>query len=489
MRKRLVTPLGILVCVALLTPQALGGRLYVGAAAVDITPEKPVALSGSFHQRISTGVESPVTANVVAIETRDGDQSIDQAVIVSCDVVVIPSEILESVRDEVATRVPGIQTSKVILAATHSHTAPELRPGRWVYPDEGVTTAEDYCKFFVDRVADAVVAAWQARKEGTVTWGLGHAVVAQGRRAVYADGSAQMYGKTNGSDFYGIEGYEDHDIGTMFFWTGTDQPTAVIVNVSCPSQEVESHKAVNADFWHPVRVALKEHFGEDLVVLGLCGSAGDQSPHLMIRKAAEERMRNLRGLDRLEEIARRIVRAVDDTYSVVKDDRRAEVPFVHKVETLTLPKRLVTEAEYTDSKARVDSANAKLKADPKAEDQDIRRIKWYRGTVDRYERQKTEPNPTLDTEVHVIRIGDAVVCTNRFEFFTEYGIRIKGRSKAVQTFVVQLAGPGNYLPTALAVRGGHYSAVVHSCLVGPKGGQVLVDKTVELIDSLWPSGK
>ncbi|MHC4435320.1 MAG: hypothetical protein ACYTBS_26100, partial [Planctomycetota bacterium] len=59
------------------------------------------------------------------------------------------------------------------------------------------------------------------------------------------------------------------------------------------------------------------------------------------------------------------------------------------------------------------------------------------------------------------------------------------RSKAVQTFIVQLAGPGTYLPTEKAIRGGHYSAVVHSSLVGPEGGNVLVNRTVEVMNSLW----
>jgi hypothetical protein len=84
-----------------------------------------------------------------------------------------------------------------------------------------------------------------------------------------------------------------------------------------------------------------------------------------------------------------------------------------------------------------------------------------------------------------------VVCTNPFELFTDYGIRIQARSKAVQTFVVQLAGAGGgwYLPTEKAVRGGGYGAIVHSALVGPEGGQMLVDRTVELIDSLWARPK
>jgi len=257
------------------------------------------------------------------------------------------------------------------------------------------------------------------------------------------------------------------------------------VNVACPSQEVESKTAVNADFWHPVRESLRQRYGEHLCVLGWTGASGDQSPHLMYRKAAEERMRRLRGLSRLDEIARRVVAAVNDAYDTVKDDRHSNVPLAHHVETVQLPMRLVTEAEYAEAKNAGDQAAAQIKNDPKATDRAYRRMKWYEVTVDRFERQKTDPAPTLEMELHVVRIGDAVVCTNQFELFTDFGIRIKARSSAVQTFVIQLVGPGTYLPTAKAVRGGHYSAIVHSSLVGPEGGQALVDRTVEIIDSMW----
>ena len=56
---------------------------------------------------------------------------------------------------------------------------------------------------------------------------------------------------------------------------------------------------------------------------------------------------------------------------------------------------------------------------------------------------------------------------------------LKLRSKAVQTFVIQLTGEqsGTYLPTVRAVEGGSYSAIPPSCPVGPKGGQALVDRT------------
>lgn len=88
-------------------------------------------------------------------------------------------------------------------------------------------------------------------------------------------------------------------------------------------------------------------------------------------------------------------------------------------------------------------------------------------------------------DIHVLRIGDAAVCTTGFELFNDFGVQIKARSKAVQTFVIQLAGEDGYLPTPRAVQGGGYSAMVQSNEVGPEGGQVLVDRTVELINSMW----
>ena len=465
--------------------QASNAELFVGTASTDITPSEPVAISGQFHLRLSGNAETPITANVLALESREGDKALDLAIMVSCDMISIPADLLELVRQEVTRRVPDLDTSKIFLSGTHTHTAPEPRLGKWVLPEEGVMQVEQYRAFFAERVADAIAKAWEDRAAGSVSWSLGHAVVAYNRRAVYANGTARMYGSTTVPEFRGLEGYEDHDVPVLFAWNAAGELIAMAVNVACPSQEVESRTAINADFWHPVREALHKKYGGQVCVLGWTGAAGDQSPHLMYRKAAEERMRQLRGLTRLEEIARRVVRAVDEAYEVVKDDRHTDIPLVHKVETVRLPMRLVTESEYAEAKGVFEQTAAQLEKDPKSANRVYRRMKWYEVTVNRFERQKTDPNPTLDMELHVVRIGDAVVCTNQFELFTDYGIRIKARSKAVQTFVIQLVGPGTYLPTEKAVRGGHYSAIVHSSLVGPKGGQVLVDRTVELIDSMW----
>jgi hypothetical protein len=477
--------MALLACLAPLTR----AELLIGTATTDITPTDPVAVAGQFQLRIARKVESPVMAHVLALESRDGAaadaESKDMAIMVACDLVLITDQVRSLVREQVRKRLPDVDPSKIILNATHTHTAPVTREGNYVVPSEGVTQIDQYVTFVAEQVADAIEIAWNGRKPGSVSWGLSDAVVGYNRRTVYADGRAQMYGPTNRPDFRGFEGYEDHDINTLFFWNDAQQLIGMIVNVSCPAQEVESRSAVNADFWHPVRVALQKRYGDQVTVLGSVGAAGDQSPHLMYRKAADERMRTLRGLTRLEEIARRVVRAVEETYEVVKNERQPNAPLIHKTVQVELPMRIVTAAEYAESKAEVEKCAAAIKQDPKATAHQQMRMQWNKRVVERFESQKTNPRPTCGVEIHALRIGAAAICTNRFELFTEYGIRIKARSKGVQTFVIQLAGPGTYLPTAKAIQGGHYSAIVQSNLVGPEGGQLLVDRTVELINSMW----
>lgn len=485
MFRKILIIVGFFVNILLSPGGGLAAELLVGTAVADITPTEPIAVSGQFHLRIAKTVETPITANVIALESREEGLSRDVAIMVSCDLLYIPSEVLELVRKAVRARLPDLDTRKLFLNGTHTHTAPVLMLDNYPIPKEGVMQVEQYRYFLTQRLADAIVQAWNRRRAGSVTWGLSHAVVAYNRRAVYADGSARMYGRTDTTEFRNLEGYEDHDVNTLFFWNDLGQLVGIVVNVSCPSQEVESRSAVNADFWHPVREALRKRYGEQLCILAWTGASGDQSPHLMYRKAADERMRRLRGLNRLDEIARRIVRAVDDAYETVKNDRHTDVPLIHKVETIRLPMRLVTEAEYTEAKAAFEKAAAHIEQNSEAAVWEYSRKKWYEMTVNRFNRQRTDPKPTYEMELHVLRIGDVAICTNSFELFTDYGIRMKARSKAVQTFVVQLVGQGTYLPTEKAIRGGHYSAVVHSSLVGPEGGNVLVDRTVNIINSLW----
>ena len=480
MRRRILIAACLLTSVLLSEMKSVAGELLVGTANIDITPSRPVALSGQRHTRVAREVESPVTATVLALETRNGDTVLDQAIIVSCDLVAIRDGIQERLRERAKSRLSGFDVTKLFLCATHTHTAPVMREGVYVISDEDAITPVEYVAFLVERLEEATAHAWSKRRPAGVGWGLGHALVAHNRRAVYADGSARMYGKTDGSSFRAMEGYEDHYIDALFFFNPDRDVIALAVNAACPSQEVEGRSAVNADFWHETRLMLRKRFGRGVQILAWTGAGGDQSPHLMWYKSAEERMRTLRKLTRLQEIARRIDLAVDEAYQGAKQDVRFDVTLIHHVNDIPLPVRMVTEAEATEARAFCEAVAKENDLNP----QNCLERMWNQQIVERYERQGTDPYYTM--ELHTIRLGDVAICTNPFELYTEYGIRIKARSQALQTFIVQLAcTSGGYLPTAEAIRGGHYSTEVYSNQVGPEGGNVLVDETVNAINAMW----
>jgi hypothetical protein len=470
----------LLLTVAITAASASAAELRIGAATVSITPDKPIALAGQFHTRISRGVDNPITATAVAIESHEGGRSVDQAILLSADIVVFFPPMPQAVRDRLREKLPEFDVRKLVMTATHTHTSAVTDEGMYDVPKTGVMQPREYTAFLIEQVTEVCARAWKQRKPGGMSWGLGHAVVGHNRRAVYADGTAKMYGDTSLPTFRGIEGGEDHGLELLFFWDKQQKLLAAGVNVECPSQEVEHRSTINADFWHDVRQQLHDGLAKDLFVLGWPGSCGDISPHRMFRKAAEERMLKLRGLTCTEDIGRRISREVKDVCELTRRDIRADVPFAHKVEELALPVRKVMEKEVAEAQKEIETL--KKKGDKS------RKGAWYQRTIDRYRTQDKEP--TFSVEVHALRIGDIAIATNPFELFHDYGAQMKARSKAEQTFVIELTGGwGRYLPTARAVAGGGYSAVVQSNMIGPEGGQVLVDRTVEMINAMWSEKK
>ena len=89
----------------------------------------------------------------------------------------------------------------------------------------------------------------------------------------------------------------------------------------------------------------------------------------------------------------------------------------------------------------------------------------------------------FEAEVHIIRFGDIAIATNPFELFLDYGNQIRARSKAKQTFLIQLCGGADgYLPTEKAEKGSHYSAYVSGGYTGHEGGDILVRETIRRIN-------
>ncbi|MFA6561485.1 MAG: hypothetical protein WCV00_06205 [Verrucomicrobiia bacterium] len=472
---------------------ASAAELWIGAATADITPDRPVPLTGNTSVRIAREIQSRLTANVLALESREGERVVDQAIMVSCDLCVIRPGIQEGFRKHLAGRLPGFDLNKLLLAATHTHAAPVILQNRYDEKDYGdAMQPKEYVPWMYQRMAEAVVKAWKSREKGAVAWGLGHAVAGHNRRVVYSDGTAKMYGAMNIPEFRGVEGYEDHGVHVLCFYDSQKRLKAAAISLATTAQAAGGNK-VSADFWHDVRRLIHEQHGESVCVLGFCAPAGDQTPRAHVNKKSEERMCKLRDLTYCEEIGRRVAGAFDDVAGVIAKDIRADVSLIHRVRQVELPARVITEAEYAVAKKvceEVDVRKKRLKTDAWTRH-------FYGLVVERYLAQQKGGWKTYAMEMHVLRLGDVAIATNPFELFVDYGVQIQARSPAVQTFLIQLATsgprPAYYVPTPRAVAGGalnanpftNYSATAAANMIGPEGAQVLVDRTAEAINGLW----
>ncbi len=483
------------------------GELFIGWAQTDITPTKPVLLRGQFHARVSEGVRDPITATVLTLETKENGLRQDTAIMVSCDVVAISNALRDEVRRRVAHRTSEIDPTKILLNATHTHTAPELdasmsdTPMGSFHLDLGAMDPAEYVSFAAERIADAILQAWQQRAPGGISFGLGRAVVGRNRRWSSFDGLSTMYGNTDDPNFSHIEGYEDHALHVLCTWSADRKLTGMIVNLACPSQVSEHEFQVSADFWHETRQRLRERFSDSLFVLPQCAPAGDQSPHPIFRKPAEERMLRLRGITRRDEIAGEITSGVDTIMPALREHIEWQVPLAHLVEEVPLTRRPLTHEDVETAMAEAQTWRRKyeellrdLEANPSKKEQPrwyvpvtqaVRRAQHNERVATRFEEQ--QKNPTYPVAVHVIRLGDVAFATNPFEYYLDYGIQIQARSRATQAFLVQLAGPGTYLPTARSMAQGAYGAAPSSTIVGSEGGLELAHRSIELINSLWAS--
>lgn len=508
------------------------GTLKIGWAQADITPDQPVLLAGQFHARVSEGVLDPVTATALAMESTAEADSHGRAIMISCDLASIGDELRDAVRMRIKAAIDDFDPRCLFMGATHTHSAPDARIvpygmascgpdykraisgqaaadaekfGMWPSLGLAVMSPADYLAFAADRIAEAAIRAWQQRAPSGVAYGLGFAVVGRNRRLTFRDGSGRMYANAAEPEFSHVEGYEDHSVYAMMTYDRDETLTGIVVNVACPSQVSEHIYRISADYWHETREALRRRFGKHIHVLPQCAPAGDQSPHVLIGKRAEQRMWRLKGRDPdqnapRQEIAQRIADAISDMEPHVRKALDWHAMVAHRSEVLHLPRRLITgrdvEAALEEArpfKEQYETLLAEIDRNP-----GIRNTpRWYTDITKAYRRMERgkrvqkrfelqQQQPDMPIEVHALRLGEMAFATNPFELYLDYAVRIRERCKATQTFLVQKAGcNGTYLPSARSIGGGGYGSVPASTDIGPEGGDQLVVWTIKTLNDMF----
>ncbi|MBQ3428072.1 MAG: hypothetical protein IJH37_13175 [Clostridia bacterium] len=495
-------------------------KINVGWSEVSITPDKKISLAGQFAERISEYVETPITVTALAIE--DGEE---QLIICSCDLISIGENLVAGVRELVKRMSDEIDTDKIIISAIHTHTSHTysrdsaksdsrnakfrtmldafVPPEKQYKPKvsakgDDFMNADESLEYLTERIARAAVGAWDNRRSARYAQGFGRAAVGMCRRACYTDGSAKMWGDTNLASFTELEGGNDSGIEMLFFYDENEKLTGIAANVACPAQVLEHRLFISSDYWGKVKQILREKYGDELFVLGLCSAAGDQCPRDLIRWVNPETPIDDPNIERNDYIERdadpsmfdikgsRVVgrRIANEIIMALEDVEKTFDKAVLKHEKLTvdLSFRHVTPKEYEEAVEMIKKYAAGVEGHINFND--TAKMYVHMGTVMRWEEQHKQS--IYPVEVHIARLGNVAIATNPFELFLDYGNRIRARSRARQTFLIQLAcGAGGYLPTKKAEKGSHYSAYVSSGNVGHEGGEQLVRKTVEEINKMF----
>ena len=136
--------------------------LYVGASAVEITPQKNAYLAGFQVGRKSTGVNDELFARSVVLSYND-----TTIAFVSLDLIGFMNENVDDVRCLVS-QIKGSNIDEVIISSTHTHSGPDTvgmwGPGFIVLP-VGSGLDEDYMKFLYDKIVESVYRAAKEQKK------------------------------------------------------------------------------------------------------------------------------------------------------------------------------------------------------------------------------------------------------------------------------------------------------------------------------------
>ncbi len=494
-------------------------KIKIGWSKRNVSMEEPVLLQGQMYMRVNEGVLDPLYATALCFENEG-----TAVVFCTIDLIGLRAGFTDETYAIVAEECPELPRSNIIIGVTHSHTSPILAETPETTPDgvpvySGLKARE----FFARKTAEAIIEAYNTRKEGAIAYGYGYAVASHSRRTVYLvdkasnnpldqapNGHVIMYGNTNNPDFAGYEAGADHFVNTMFTFDTDNKLTGMIVNVPCPSQISEHFTKISADYWCEVKEGIAKEFGKDVYVLPQCAAAGDLSPRILHYKDAQyrrfklkynaqgtaEEFKSYKCFERVmcerRDIAERIVNSVKEIYSWAKGDIQSEVPVKHIRMDTALTRRAITEKDAEKCRKNIKwlEENYPKKEDMTPED--------YRAAVSRfesmlalnnlglseYENRKTDP--VYDTVQHAVRIGEVGFATCQFELYMDFMHRIQARSPFIQTFVIQLAGDvaSSYLPTERAEKNLGYGASIFCNRVGHEGGQEFVENSLKMLEEM-----
>jgi neutral ceramidase len=427
--------------------------MRAGTAWIDITPDRPLHLLGQMHVRMGQYKRDPLTVNAVVFEDDSGHTRLRVAV-VSIDVCVLPNALIQQLKAACAVGA-AIDAEHVLIAATHTHVAPCTTDVLVGEPDPAFLAA------LQEAVVQSVARSIEDLEECTLYASAGYLEqMGWNRRGMRRDGSCHMYWGSWRAGYTGIEGPRDGEAGVIFARKPDGQVKVVITSFATHPNCVENESFYSADIPGEVRRVLRAALGEEVGIIYLTGAAANTAPSIMENNPQNiQPWRGEAGLVRSGlYLGGEIVKVIAAQVTPM-----VEPLLHHSYLDLKIPMR-----EW-DSGADLSLYQGGM-------------LEFFEQSRASWPRLMAEANP-VPTPIHVVRIGDAAICTNPAELYVEFGLAIKATSPARVTLIGQLTdGYCGYVPTPEAIRHGGYSATSasHTRLI-PEGGWIMVEATRELL--------
>src|SRR5947207_7960502 len=130
-----------------------------GAYAQDITPTKfPISVNGGMSDRQAKSAHDRLHARCLVLD--DGTTKIAFAI---CDSCMIPREVTDPAK-ALATKLTRIPPERILISATHTHSAPTVGGVFQSDPDP------DYQKFLAEKIAEGIAAANRRLAPAKIGW-------------------------------------------------------------------------------------------------------------------------------------------------------------------------------------------------------------------------------------------------------------------------------------------------------------------------------
>jgi len=465
------TRLMLLLLVALAPNVLNAAEFRAGAAVGDITPTKwPVYLVGSFSERPAEKAWDPLSARALVLD--DGRTRLAIVIVDSC---LIPRVLFDEVKRR-ASKATGIRSDHMLMAATHTHSAPASLDRLFA------KASEEYLKVLKRGIVDAVKQANANLEPAKLGWG--HVDVPEhvhNRRWFMKSGGIvpNPFGETtdrvrmNPPRGRGLldrpAGPIDPQVSFISVQAKGGRPIALLANYSLHYVGGVPAGGVSADYFGEFarqiqkRIAPEEDDSQPPFVGILSnGTSGDINNINFTNPQPRKKP-----FEQIRYVADSVADEVFEVYKKTK--HRDSITLAMAERELTLDIRKPTAEQLKRAK--------QFLAEPD-ESKLPRRAKAYAEFAVRL----AEMPPTEDIILQAIRIGDVGITSVPCEVFAEIGLDIKEQSPLKPTFTIELANGWNrYLPTPRQHRLGGYETWLGTNMLEIQASEKIVHVVLDLL--------